>query len=211
MAEDEQKPEDHKQAAADLQEEIEGKVASVFDREITPQEFYYILSCYPYLEICDADYPYIDDKVEPKITIHENTNWKIIDYGSVLATGACELLTKKYRKPGGARAQVEAEAEVEEQEGSGTIALQYQDMAELMINLAMEKGWSRAEIISGFYPMQRIAWILAEEKGYTLKGFDATPEDVVVQGWITRLRQGKLYPPGTPIVTPGVDDELRLD
>lgn len=179
--------------AKELWHDVKSAVENVFDREITSQEFYYLLSLYPYLEICDADYPYLDEGTVPKV-INLKNGWQVFDFGSVLCASRYELFCRPIAAP------LQEEGEGGKQGGDGTIVKQYSDAAFEMIQLAIQKGWSAAEIVSGFYPMQRIAWIAANEKNYSLKGFEPTPEDYVVQSWVTRIREGKLYPPSKPFM-----------
>ena len=69
-----------------------------------------------------------------------------------------------------------------------------------MIQLAIQNGWKLADILSGFYPMQRMAWIAGLELGLPVKGFVVTDEDRVIQNWVAKIRSGKLYPPKRPIL-----------
>ena len=192
---------------ADLNQEIEDMwlkvkeaTTNVFERELTVEEFYYLTSCYPYLEICDTDYPFIDDGSKPKI-IEMDNGWRIFDFKSVLVSGNSELLQRErtYPKPGRSLPPgIFLDDEEDDDDGGGgvgTIVKQYADVAEKMIALAIEREWKAAEVISGYYPMQRLAWIAAREKEYRLKGFDPTAEDFVVAGWVEKLNEKKLYTP----------------
>lgn len=190
------------QSTKQVWENVKTAVENIFNREITSQEFYYLLSLYPYLEICDADYPYLDEGAIPKIIMAEN-GWRIFDFDTVLTAGAYELFCRpkvKNTKEEDTDGDNGDNGDNGDGGGHGTIVKQYADIAFEMIDLAIQKGWTGAEIISGFYPMQRIAWIAAAEKGYELKGFEPTPEDYVVQSWVTRIREKKLYPPGKPFM-----------
>lgn len=193
MAEDDKHSDLEKEAEL-LKQQVVNAQQTIFQRDLTPTEFYYLLSRYPYLEICNVDYPYIDNATIPIIHTADN-GWKIYDYGSVLATGCYELIGYLY---GREKAQQASKDEGGEG-GNGTIIQQYSDVAFAIINMAIDKGWAAAEIISGFYPMQRMAWIAAKMKGYELKGFTSSVEDHVVSRWVSRLKQGELYPPATPI------------
>ena len=185
---------DLEKAKTDMESEIQDAMESIFDRPITPQEFYFLLSRYPYLQICDVEHPYIDEGVVPKVTTSPS-GWEIHNYGTVVRSGSYELLaylTQARLREGG-----EGEGDIG---GHGTIVRQYTDVAFMMIQIAIENGWSGAEILSGFYPMQRMAWIAAREAGYSLKGFLASDEDRVVEDWVRRIRKGDLYPPKKPII-----------
>jgi hypothetical protein len=193
--------------AKQLWGEVKEMMGSLYERPLTPLEFYYLLSCYPYLEICDVDYPYIEPGKKPKVFLAKN-GWPVFDYGSVLCSGVYEL----FARPDGKIPQL---LEVEDGDGgdeggNGTVVNQYTDAAFLLIDLAMEKGWKAAEVISGFYPMQRMAWIASTLKGYLLKGFDPTPEDRVVQVWVEKLKKGEMYPSKQPFVQRKDSAEKRL-
>ncbi len=193
-----------KNAAADkLKDDISKAYESIFSRPITPQEFYFLLSRYPFLQICDADYPYIDAGTEAKV-VHAQNGWIMHSYGTVIYSGGHELLLQQLVEMKQRQRQQEREDEGGDggdEGGSGTIVKQYTDVAFEMIELAMLLGWRAAEVITGFYPMQRMAWIAASEHGFSLKGFEPSKEDQVVRNWVMKLRTGTLYPPAKPIVT----------
>ena len=175
---------------------------NIFKRDLTHEEFFYLMSCYPYLEICDADYPYLDQKTKPEI-IQLANGWQIFDFKSVLVSSASELQQRRrYPRPGAIiPPDIIGNEEEGEQGSGGTIVNQYAVVAEQMIILAQQKGWTAAEIISGFYPMQRIAWIISQERHYPLKGFSAGPEDYVIANWIQRLHRRQLYIPEQQSIT----------
>ena len=184
--------------AQQVWEAAKGAIDNVFERPISPQEFYYLLSCHPYLEICDADNPYVDDTTPPKV-YQAKSGWTIIDYGSLLATGHNSLSARELAM----RHKQELEAG-EEEEGSegGTMSRQMLETVFELIQIAMRNGWNCSEIVSGFYPMQRLAWIAAAENNFAIKGFNPTSEDRVVQNWVMKLRDKKFYPGTKPIFIP---------
>ncbi len=183
---DENDPSDLEKSAEDLKQEVRSAVSNIFERDITPQEFYYLMSRYPYLELCDADYPFIDKGTKPKIITAETTGWKIYNYGTVLAVGSHELV---------AMMRAKENKDDDDEGGTGTIVQQYSETAMEMVALAKKQGWRMAEIVAGFYPMQRMAWIAGEMQDYALKGFDPGREDYVVLHWVSQIKKGKLYPP----------------
>lgn len=163
---------------------------SIFEREISAKEYYYLLSRYPYLEICNTDYPYIDRGSKPTVTKAKN-GWPIYNYGNVIASGCYELLGILY-----------GQEEDDDEGGHGTIVQQYTDVAYAMVALAIELGWPAVDIVSGFYPMQRMAWIAAELADYKLHKFDPSFEDYAIKNWESARRAGKLYPPEKPFMKP---------
>ncbi len=186
--------------AKQVWEAAKGAVASVLERPLSPQEFYYLLSCHPYLEICDANNPYIDDKKEPKI-YQAKSGWTIVDYGSVLAAGNSELSARELAMRHKKELQEKGEEDDDGSQG-GTVSRQIAETAFELIAIAIKNGWDCAEVISGFYPMQRMAWIAAAEKKFAFKGFSPTAEDRVVQNWVMKIRDGKFYPSTKPTFIP---------
>lgn len=180
-----------------LQLELRKAKANIFNREITQQELYYLLGRYPYLELCDADYPYVD-KAKGLEIITAKTGWKIYNYGSVIASGCHELMALLLSEEHHKR-EKRLSKEDDEGSGSGTIIRQYSETAMEMMALAKSLGWRMAEVVAGYYSMQRMAWVAGEAMGYPLKGFHPTQEDYVVLHWSSQLRKGQLYPPQQPI------------
>jgi hypothetical protein len=180
-----------------LWNDIKQSIANVFERDMTPQEFYYLLSCYPYLTVCNAEYPYVDQGVKPTVTYAKN-GWPILNFKTVIYAGSNALFAELRGK---GKRETAAEGKKEDDEGgNGTIVKQFSDVAYEVMTLAHQLGWPTIEIISGFYPMQRMAWIAGLESNYSVTGFEPSIEDEVVRGWVTKLHQGKLYPTRLPIV-----------
>lgn len=178
--------------ANELWKDIKQSMDNVFERSVTPQEFYYLLSCYPYLTICNADYPYIDSGTKPTITYAKN-GWPILNFNSVICAGSNILFAElNGKKP--------LSKQDEDEGGNGTIVKQYSDVAYEAMALAHQLGWPTIEILSGFYPMQRMAWIAAMENNYSIKGFDPSIEDEVVRNWVMKMHKGKLYPTEKSII-----------
>ena len=153
---------------------------TLFDRPVTPQEFYALLSLYPYLEVCSKGAFMPPLGTEPTIITTKN-GWKIYDYGDVMATGCHELI---------ARLWVEEDSEDGGGEGGGdygTIVKQSAEVVKYMFMLAKQKGWPSSEIISGHYPLQRLYWAFAMLSNYKIDNFNPGLEDYVVLRWIQAL------------------------
>ena len=71
-----QEKEERRQLAAVLEEANR----TIFDRDITPQEFYALLCRYPYLEVRQTGYTTPPPGTVPTIITAKN-GWKIYDYG----------------------------------------------------------------------------------------------------------------------------------
>lgn len=176
---------------------------NIFKRDLSREEFFYLMSCYPYLEICDADYPYIERGTKPEI-IDTPNGWRIFDFKSVLVSSASELQQRRrYPRPGAVLPPGLSDDDEDEEGGGGfgTIVNQYAVIADQMVAIAQQKGWAAAEIVSGYYPMQRMAWISSRERNYTLKGFEPGPEDYVVSDWVQRMHNKQLYIPDKTVIT----------
>jgi len=172
-------------------------------RPITEDDVYFLLGKYPYLELGDiksGDHPTPERPAEHR---RAKNGWIIHDHGNILRAAQSELASYKVYGtvisiPPAAR-EDEDEDEggegVGELTGHGTIVQQFVDTANEMIALA-EKRWAGGIVLGGYYAMQRAAWIEAQQRSFTLDGFDATPEDKVVFDWVKRLTPGKK--PGKP-------------
>ncbi len=161
---------------------------TLFERDITPQEFYALLCCYPYLEICAAGASPPPRGTEPKIIVAKN-GWKIYDYGDFMATGCHELVAYLW---------VLEDSEEGGGEGGGdygTIVKQAAEVVQQMLSLAKQKGWPASEIISGHYPLQRLYWIFADLSGHKVDNFKPGLEDYVVRRWIQALQENRFERP----------------
>ena len=181
---------DEKQASELAKQAFE----TMFDRELTRTEFLYLLSRYPFLELCDHENPYLDETKMPEVIIADN-GWRIFDYGNAIFTSGCEWTNAEYR------AQKQEETG-EEGGGDGTLVKQYSDVAFLIIDLISKKGWNGIDFLTGYYPMLRIAWIAAEMKGLKVHHFEPSIEDYVVYNWVSKLKNGTFYPTDKPFLIP---------
>lgn len=186
---------DLNRSAEALQAEIKKAIGEAATRPANPLEFYHLLSRYPYLEVGNigAGIPPVD--VVPKLHTLDN-GWVIHDYGYRLRCGKPALLAeKRWSTP------VQGEAGDDEEGGDGTVTMQFVEAAAAMVALAIELGWEGLEIIMGFYPMRRAAWIASVQSKFPVKGFESTFEDRVLLDWVHKMKEGTLQKkaaPGTP-------------
>jgi hypothetical protein len=166
---------------------------TIFEREVTPQEFYALLCRYPYLEVRQTGKRLPPLGTTPKIITAKN-GWKIYDYGHFLATGCHELMAYLWvledSEDGG--------GEGGDGHGYGTIVQQAADVVEQMLAMAKEKGWTSSDIISGHYPLQRLYWILSDLSGHKVSNFEPSLEDYVVRRWVEALRKKEFVMPRYP-------------
>jgi hypothetical protein len=168
--------------------------ASIFNRKITQEEYLYLLSRYPFIEVCDDENRFLDNSKLPKRIVAKN-GWQIFDYGNAMFASGNEFLNLAHRKQ-------KALEEGEDEGGNGTIVQQFTDVAFLVIQLAKERGWNAINLLNGYYPMLRMAWIAAEIAGIKVENFEPTVEDYVVYNWVDKMKRHLFYPPEKPIVQP---------
>lgn len=167
---------------------------TIFERDITPQEFYALLCRYPYLEVCAAGATTPPLGTVPTVITAKN-GWKIYDYGDILASGCHELIAYLWVL------EDSEEGGGEGGEGGGdygTIVQQAADVVKHMLLLAKQKGWPASEIVSGHYPLQRLYWVLADLSGHKVDNFKPSLEDYVVRRWVGALQEKTFVMPKYP-------------
>jgi hypothetical protein len=156
------------------------------------EEFYYLLSRYPYLDLHHPDG--FAQNTTPKI-ITLKGGWDIQDFGDRIRTSPGRFLYGAYNP-----AAVDEDGD-DGSDGSkggksggdgilrpqGGLTEQMIDMADEMILLAMEKEWPEAVVLGGFYGMIRAAWVAADVQEYKVTGFEPSESDAVVNAWVRQL------------------------
>lgn len=170
---------------------------TIFDRDITREEYLYLLSCYPFIEVCDDTNRFIDNTKLPEVIIAEN-GWRVFDCGNAIFASGNEYLNLAHRK------QKARETGDEEGGGNGTIVQQFTDIAFLVVKMAKARGWPAINLLDGYYSMLRMAWIAAEFAQLKVANFEPTMEDYVVYSWVDKMKKGTFYPPEKPIIRPKV-------
>ncbi len=179
---------DERQQLADALQEAK---RTIFEREVTPKEFYALLCRYPYLEVREAGTSMPPVGFTPTVITAKN-GWKIYDYGNFLASGCHELMAYLW---------VLEDSEEGGGEGGGdygTIVQQAADVVEQMLLLARKKGWASSDIVSGHYPLQRLYWVLADLSSHKVANFEPSLEDYVVRRWVSALRSNNFVMPKYP-------------
>lgn len=169
------------QEAEALQAEIRAQTASIFEREVSHLEFYYLLSCYPYLAICSTKDPYIHPNAAPAVK-YGSVGWNIVDFGTVLYGGSNRVSAENCSPP------------------QGTLMRQAERTVVEMIGMAIRRWPEGATVVSGFYPMQRMAKIIGDREKYPVAGFELSQNDLVVEYWYNLLSDKILYPPEARIL-----------
>jgi hypothetical protein len=145
-------------------------------KPIRYEEFYYLLSCYPYLDLHHPDG--FDPNHTPQI-IKVEGSWDILDFGDRIVTGPGRFLL------GGSRDEESSTGEPVRPKG--TLVEQMIKMADELIFLARKKGWPEVVVRSGFYGMIRAAWVAADIQGYKMTGFEPSESDSVVNVWVRQI------------------------
>ncbi len=153
-----------------------------WNRPITHQEVEYLLSLYPYLQVISSEAIW-EEEIIPQFK-KAPTGWLIHDYGQAMSTSP----GKNLYGPGNPELHEEEEGG-SGQRGTGTIVRKTFITAEAMIELAIEKGWPGVEIVSGTPFMQWAAWMAAQDRGYTLVGYNPTEKEKKKRERIVRLRK----------------------
>jgi hypothetical protein len=158
----------------------------LFNRPLSQEEFYYLLSLYPYITVCDHNNAFIGPDEIPKRLKTEN-GWNMFVYESAVCLGTNYLAAERF--------QIENDVK-----GLGTLSKQGMDAVTEMIEyIKANKQWETLEIVFGYYPLQRMVWIICTIFGYPVTGFDPRVEDEVVRRWLEKIRKRQLYPPEYPI------------
>ncbi|MFU8797505.1 MAG: hypothetical protein ACNA7Y_02250 [Gammaproteobacteria bacterium] len=159
------------------------------EKSIRYEEFYYLLSRYPYLDLQHSagSQPLAE---RPLRILSVKGGWDIQDFGDRIRTSPGRFLY------GGYRVRHSQDDEEGESTGGviqpqGALTQQMIDMAEEMIALAMEKGWPEVDVVGGFYGMIRAAWVAAAIQDYKIVGFEPSENDAVVEVWVRRLLDKK--------------------
>ncbi len=171
---------------------------AIWERDITHEEFYHLLSRYPYLELHNVDKPkpLINDTAQ----LHKaRSGWIIHDHNDVICASSTELPISEVRRLyntllGETTATAKSAASAADSDddedggegGRGTLQAQMITTAYEMVQMAYNR-WKNVAIIGGFYGMKRAAWVAAMRFGKQLTGFEPTSEDKVVLYWANKL------------------------
>ncbi len=176
------------------------------ERPISLDDVEHLMSLFPYLDLCNADVkePPLDSH---PVKVHRAQSlWLIHDRGDRLTTGPGRLNFGAYRRMRFDEDGNPILDDDDDEGGSqwvrpdGTIIKQFFDTAIELIEIAAER-WPAANILSGYLPMQRAAWMAATEFGFAIN-YNPTAEDLMVfesikqhGGGISRKRGGSSQGP----------------
>jgi hypothetical protein len=167
---------------------LESAKDNLFDRPVKQEELYYLLSLYPFIVLCNADNAFLSPDEQPT-RFRTKNGWIVVEYADAIVMGTNYWEAERY-------------ASEHNLKGLGTLSKQALDaMIELVEHIKKKKRWARLEVITGHYPLQRLAWIISTELEFPVIGFSPQPEDEVVRRWFKKIRARVLYPPEYPILT----------
>lgn len=158
-------------------------------------EVAYLLSRYPYLQMINSEAQWAE-AVVPRFRKARN-GWVMHDYGDAMSSSPGKYLFG----PGN------PETKEEDEKGggtdTGTVIKQSFVTAEAMIEWAIEKGWPGVEIVFGEQFMKWAAWMAAQDRSYSLSGYEPTQKEKEKRERIIRLRgESKAPTKGPAIIKP---------
>ncbi|NNM59049.1 MAG: hypothetical protein HKM04_04475 [Legionellales bacterium] len=163
-----------------------GAYQDIFQRPLSSEEFYYLLSLYPYITIADHANAFIGQEEMPKRMKTKN-GWNMFVYESAICIGTNYFESQRFQQENNLK-------------GLGTLSKQGLDaIIEMIDYVRAEKNWETIEIIFGNYTLQRLVWIMCTLTDTPVVGFDPRIEDEVVRRWLEKIRKRLLYPPEFPI------------
>ncbi len=165
----------------------EGVRESLMLRPLSDVDFYYLLSRYPYLNLCESS-KFFDVAGRKPTLIEASSGWTIYDYGYALAACVGRLGFGSY----GAEDEDDGGGGGVSVEGKGTLVNQYTQTAFDMVALAMERAWDGIHVVSGFYGMVRAAWMASKAQDYSLSGFNPSMSDEVIYDLVDKVIGDKL-------------------
>jgi hypothetical protein len=142
-----------------------------WNRPVRPEDVQYLLTRYPFLQIINSDAKF---EGAMKVTfVPTKSGWVIHDYGDAMSASPGELLFGSYGKD---LSVLEEEGGEGGEGGSGTIVNQAYITAQEMVALAIQKGWAGVEVIAGTTLMQWAAWMAAQDRNFSLIGYEPNKE-----------------------------------
>ena len=150
-------------------------------RPISHRDVVYLLNMHPFIQIINPN-GYFEGDLTPKV-VDSLTGWTIIRYGNDII---CSSLGKFVFDGGndhlfmksvlGERDSGDNGETAMTPTGKGTIIKQTHDVSVEIINMALNSKWNGVELVDGSPLIKQILWLLCEEKGLNLKGYEPDEE-----------------------------------
>lgn len=161
--------------------------ANVYKRYLTDIEFEYLLSLYPFIEVFSPDIETID--ASPAKYTKTQAGWHVLDTGTKLVTGPGDL---RFGPRMGSRVRFhdgDADLESGEDGGGGSLLINGITSTEEVMLQAISR-WEQVIIGEGYYPLKRMAWMVALDHGIEVLGFTPSYDDYMARDSI-KLAQEK--------------------
>ena len=151
-------------------------------RHISPEEVMYLLDRCPFLQMVSLNPSMQTQSLQ---FVEADTGWMVHNYGDALSSSPGRFLL------GGGDYRIVLDGEDDEggggiNLGKGTIRRQAFDTAAFMIALAIELGWEGIHLVDGHPIMMRAAWIVSQQQGIKLSGFEPSDYDKRISRLINR-------------------------
>lgn len=146
-------------------------------RPVSAQEITYLINRYPYLRVFDAqaDFSKIFELPYPNF-VRADTGWIMQDYGFYICSSLGDLLYGNYAWALGADEEG-GEGAADLNPGKGTLVKQAFDTAAEMVALGKSHGWEAIHILEGNELMEWAAWLISEELGLKVEGYEPARQD----------------------------------
>ncbi len=175
------------------------------ERPITLKDIEHLISVYPFLDICNADIANPPPDSAPVKIVQARSLWLIHDRGDRLTAGPGRLnfggfRPMRYDDKGNPIIDDDDEGGSGVIRPEGTLVKQLFDTAIDMISL-IDGRWPAVNIIMGYRPMQRAAWMAATEAGLAINYAPSsddlmTYETIKSNGGFKALVKGRGLRPG---------------
>ncbi len=158
-------------------------------RPVSSQEIQYLINRYPFLRVLDAqtDFNEIEVLPSPRL-VKADTGWLMQDFGFYICSSPGELLYGNYAWAESKEGE-EGEGASELNPGRGTLIKQAFDTAADMVALGKSHGWETLYILEGTELMEWAAWVIGEELGLKVEGYEPSRLDEEKKARLKRSRQ----------------------
>lgn len=159
--------------------------SDIYARPLTDEELTFLLSQYPFLDLCHPDFDFETETlpVEPTKVWYTDSQWCVQELGSQRLL--CGPGNRRLGRHPTVNAQIEKSDGDEGGRGGNRRRAEERDWGTLqqrgivavedLLSCIHQKGWGGFRIITGHEVLQRAAWMLAEE--YQLAAQDFYPSD----------------------------------
>ena len=155
--------------------DIIGDLPSDIFRPISHQDLIYLLNMHPFIQVINPNGLFEED-LTPKV-LESMHGWKIIRYGNdIICSSLGEFVfnggdDRMFMKSILGESGTDDGGVAMNPPGNGTIVKQTHDTLVEIIDMATNSGWNVMELVDGTPLMKQMLWLLAEEKGLDLKGY----------------------------------------